>query len=903
MISKFRHNLMLGMAAMGAAAVALTPAAAGAQTSTAESKQTRADDSANTKLEEIVVTGTLFRGSQAPVGSNLITVGRENLETAGATTTNELLATIPQITNLFNTVPNRTFNIALNQIQITRPNLRNLSNTTASSASTLVLMDGHRIASAGVTQASPDADLIPTGAIERVEVLLDGGSATYGADAVGGVINSITRRRFDGAKLDARYGTADNYWSSDANAIVGKDWGSGSAYIAYTFTKSDSLFGRDRDFIRNIDFSTGIPSSRTCDQSNITVGGVNYSGATLAPGTNTCDLSKVSTVIPEVKRHGALVSLFQEINDSMSVDVRSFYSRRETLATGPLTGSNIAITRTNPYYTPLGANPTAKQTASLSFAPALGNESAPAASKISEWGANAELKADVTSNWQVRTLLNYSETDSSSSIVGFNAAALNAAGAASSTATAINPYNIAVTNPQLLAALANNQVFAGQTKDQLVDARAIAEGQLFELPGGDLRIAAGYEYMHDELKQRIGNNIAIGGLSSTAFGSYARHVNSAFAELQIPIFGKGNALPGVRSLTLAASGRYDDYSDFGNTTNPKLALSYMPVEWFTLRGNWSKAFNAPTPLDQLGSQRNFISSFPFIAFVRPGDPVGFFSGSTVALQGSRPNLQPQTANSWSVGFDIDPPVVRGFHVSVNYYDVTFKNILGTPSPRANVLFASFPSVVQTNVNGLSPAQLRAFEQLAPSGPTVIEPLIAAGTLVYETDDFRTSNFGVVKVKGVDFPLSYEIPTAFGGLDASVNGSYMLSRDTQVSSLAPTVDELQYNTPKLLMTAAVGANIRNLRAQATWNYTAGYDVLRASTLPQDHVSSFGTLNFFFKYDLDFEGVLKNLSFTLNVNNVLDKDPPLFKLANNGGYDGAAGTFTLGREFILGAQAKF
>jgi hypothetical protein len=83
MISTVRHNLMLGMAAMGAAASALVPAAVRAQTSTAESKQAPAEDN-GTKLEEIVVTGTLFRGNQAPVGSDLISVGRDNLETAGA---------------------------------------------------------------------------------------------------------------------------------------------------------------------------------------------------------------------------------------------------------------------------------------------------------------------------------------------------------------------------------------------------------------------------------------------------------------------------------------------------------------------------------------------------------------------------------------------------------------------------------------------------------------------------------------------------------------------------------------------------------------------------------------------------------------------------------------------------
>jgi iron complex outermembrane recepter protein len=898
MASKFRRNLMLGMAAMGAAAGALTPAGARAQTNGAASKET--DDIG---LEEIVVTGTLIRGAEAPVGSNLIAVDREAIESSGATTTNELLATIPQVSNLFNTVPNRRFNIAINQIQIARPNLRNLSNDNASSAATLVLMDGHRIASAGVTQASPDPDLIPTGAIERVEVVTDGGSATYGADAVGGVINFITRRRFDGVKLDARYGIADDYWSSDASATVGKDWGSGSAYVAYTFTKNDAMFGGDRAFIRNLDFTTGVPTGRNCDVANITVAGVSYSAATRAPGTNTCDLSDITSVIPEVERHGVLASLSQDLTDSVVLDVRSFYSRRETLATGPLTAASIRITPANPYYTPLGTNPTANQTASLSFRPALGNEGADAGSKITQWGANAELKVDITSNWQVRTLLNYSETDSSSFMIGFNPAALNAAGAAATTAAAINPYNVAATNPQLLASLANNQTFAGQAKDELIDVRAIIEGRLFDLPGGSVRLAAGYEYMHDELQQRIGQNIPVGGLSALSFGSYKRRVDAAFAELQVPIVGAGNAVPGIHSLLLSASGRYDDYSDFGDTTNPKFALNYEPVEWLLLRGNWSKAFNAPTPLDQLGSQRNTISAFPFVAFLRPGDNICFTCGSTVALQGSLPNLQPQTAETWSVGFDLDPPFIPGARLSVSYYDVVFRGLLGTPSSRANVLFASFPNVVQTNVSGLSAEQLRAFAQLAPNGSSVIEALIAGNNVVYEAVDFRTSNFGAVEVTGLDFAVNYVRETGFGSWDAAVNANYQLTRDSQVSPVAPTVDDLEFDRPHLLTQATLGTNIGNLRAQATWNHTDDYDVVRSATLPQDHVSAFDTVNLFFKYALTGERLMKDFSFSLNINNVLDEEPPLFKSAAGSGYDSSGGTFTLGREFIFGVQKTF
>ena len=113
--------------------------AAGEQVSQS-SQDTVVEDAAAATGEDsnqIVVTGTILRGAP-PVGSNLISVGEERIASTGATTSNELLATVPQVTNLFNNVPTARLGVASNQIQVVRPNLRNLANETSSSASTLV---------------------------------------------------------------------------------------------------------------------------------------------------------------------------------------------------------------------------------------------------------------------------------------------------------------------------------------------------------------------------------------------------------------------------------------------------------------------------------------------------------------------------------------------------------------------------------------------------------------------------------------------------------------------------------------------------------------------------------------------------------------------------------------------
>ncbi|GGB87248.1 TonB-dependent receptor [Novosphingobium endophyticum] len=864
---------------------------------------------------EIVVTGTLIRG-QAPVGSNLIDLGEQRIEETASSSANELLASVPQVTNYFNSVPAADLAIAVNQIQITRPNIRNISPNAAASSGTLILVDGHRIATAGTSQASVDPDVIPLGAIQRVDVVTEGGSAIYGADAVAGVINFVTKRRFDGVEVDGQYGFADDYWQTAVNATVGKDWGSGSAYIAYSFSKSDELFGRDRDFIRRLDYSSMpyVPLGRECELPNLTVNytifGFNVlslaAGApNFVPGSvNACDTTDDSAIIPEVERHGGLVSLSQDLDDTTSVDIRAFYSRRDTLATSPLTGqarlpATFPVPAGFPPAIPIGGGAFATPTASgaFSFTPALGDDAGRSITKIEEWGVNAEFRKELTSTWELRGLFNYSRSNSEFSLIAPNTTRLNAAGQAGT----IDPFNIAGSDPAVIADIVDNER-AGQAIDDLTNLRLIAEGSVVSLPGGDVRMAAGVEYMYDAFKLRTGNDIRIGTLSSTPYDTYNRNVYSAFGELLIPIFGPGNAMGGFNALEISLAARYDNYEDFGSTFNPKIGATWKPIDWLSFRGNWGTSFTAPTPLDQLRSAGNTISAFPFVAFTRPGDTTA--PGSfTVALAGSQPDLQPQEAETWSVGFDAEPPFIPGLNLKLSYYNVKFEDILSTPTPGVGI-FTNFPDNIQTDVGGISPDDLRAFGMLAPGGSAVVEALIQNGNLVYELVDFRTGNFGVLKVDGLDFGVNYRTATGFGGVDFSVAGNYQLNRKSQVSAESPVVDDLEFDTPKLNLRASAGVDVGSLRAQATVNHTAGYDIEPLQTDPvQDHVGSFTTLDLFFKYEVPASGaLLRDVAFTLNVKNVLDEEPPVF-FGTGPNENGYANGFTFGRMFVIGVSKKF
>ena len=156
--------------------------------------------------ETVTVTGTTIRGQQ-PVGANVISVDRAAIEATGAQTTQQLLATIPQLDD-FGAASQGSQNSSDNS-GTQAPTIHSLGNS--ASNSTLVLIDGHRIPLTGLNHALADPSIIPTAALSDVEVLPDGASAIYGSDAVAGVINLHTRKDYSGWETSMQYGVADHY--------------------------------------------------------------------------------------------------------------------------------------------------------------------------------------------------------------------------------------------------------------------------------------------------------------------------------------------------------------------------------------------------------------------------------------------------------------------------------------------------------------------------------------------------------------------------------------------------------------------------------------------------------------------------------------------------------------------
>lgn len=199
-----------------------------------------------TTLDEVVVTGTLLRGpGETP--SPVTVIRRDDLDRTGRGTVAEALAALPQ-----NYAGSGTPTAALvgsdpmqsNPGLATGINLRGLGPD-----STLVLVNGRRMAGAGGRGDFADVSAVPTAAVDRVDVLLDGASALYGADAVGGVVNIILRRDFDGQESPLRLGASHGGAESVIAAHTwGRTWSGGQALLSYEFERQNALSTTDRDY-------------------------------------------------------------------------------------------------------------------------------------------------------------------------------------------------------------------------------------------------------------------------------------------------------------------------------------------------------------------------------------------------------------------------------------------------------------------------------------------------------------------------------------------------------------------------------------------------------------------------------------------------------------------------------
>lgn len=841
-------------------------------------------------VDEIVITGSRIRGV-APVGSAMISLGRAEIDASPGITAVDLLREVPQVVNLGNDASHRGVQGGqANTRFASGVNLRGIGPN-----ATLLLVDGNRMPSSGNLVHFVDPSVIPTVALQRMEVVADGASAVYGSDAVAGVVNMILRDDFQGAETSVRFGVADDYDKRQISQLFGFGWESGNLMLAYENSFNSNLVGGDRSWYTSDQTPRGGQDYRSayCNPGTLIVGGVRYAipagqdgtaldPSQLVPNTeNLCDDIRNTDLLPRSDRHSVIVKGTQELTDRVRLNTMGFYSERDFRIHGYLDTSRanaaLLVPNTNPFF--VSPDPSATSvTVNHLFPEEFGLSTNYGTSD--SWIGIADLTADLFADW--RGVLKGSYGESKDLIKTGNAIitpALNAALRSSDPNTAYNPFGDGSgMNPAVLDSIRGEQV--ADVRHRLITASLEANGTLFELPAGRVALAVGAEHR----EERYGvDTLRTDGSRSVDVSD--REVQSAYAELFIPIL-RGVTL--IDSLDASLAIRYDRYNDFGSTTNPKFGVNWSPTPGLTMKASYGTSFRAPS-LSEINATPTIFQR----VLADPLSPTGQSTGLSIA--GGNDSLDPEEAKTWSFGTEWEPDAVPGLRLGLNYFEVEYTgqilDLHGIPSRLADPAYSAYV------IRNPSLDQIQTVLDTGWMQSGVINPAVVTFII-----DGRRQNLGVTNANGFDLQALYNWSGVTDRFAVGLGGSYFTKYEVAPSSTAPTRDMLnKIDNPLRHRVRATFAWERGpFTTTAYFNHSSSYE---NNLIPNpERVSAWSTVDLNVSYDVGREngGVLDGLTIALLAENAFDKRPPYVDRAD--GFDPQVSS-AIGRLISLSIRKKW
>ena len=424
----------------------------------------------------------------------------------------------------------------------------------------------------------------------------------------------------------------------------------------------------------------------------------------------------------------------------------------------------------------------------------------------------------------------------------------------------------------------------GQRTNRLLVIEGKTSGALFDLPGGSVGFALGGLYREE------GYDV---GKDDVLSKEASRDVEAVYGELLVPVVGEGNAVPGVQAFDISIAGRYENYSDFGDSFTPKVGLHWRLNDSLAFRGTYSESFRAPL-LEYTNGGRQILGfvrpvSSLTVAPPPPQDPrldPGFFS--YVFLAGANKDLQPESAKVWTGGFEFEPQSLDGFSVEGTYFNIDYSDRI--------------ESVGFFDVLG-NPDYL-SFLELNPSTETLAE--LVAGSeffrnnLPFELTDPNIAVLGYTglqnisrrEISGMDLTASYRWETRSGTFDAAVNGTYLFDYKAQVTDTLEPQEQVStvYRPVDLRLRGSLGWSLNGFSVHAAVNYTDGYED-NLSAVNDIPIDSFTTIDLLLSYDsgdAPQSALLRNTKVSLGVRNLFDTDPPFVETSDGLNYDPANAT---------------
>jgi outer membrane receptor protein involved in Fe transport len=892
-------------AAAGHGPVPVTDPAApfGAAAGGGDDASTGATAPGPTVLQELQVTGSNIRG--APAASPLVTLNRDDLDRTGRTTVAEALRSLPENFSGGAADANATTGGdrgTRNSGFGTGVNLRGLGNN-----ATLVLVNGRRLAGGGSFGDFVDVSTIPNVAVERVDVLLDGASAIYGSDAVGGVVNIRLRQPKDGGEVRVMggLGTRGEPAEGQVSALLGRRWSSGGVLLAYELQRRDDLPSSARDFAQSDLRALGGTDNRIpfAFPGNIfgpdpVTGGLvplygvpaGQSGVGLKPSdvhpgvVNLQDQREGSDILPRQTLNAVYLAADQAVGErvQLTADAR-FSSRRFKAHLAPPTATFV-VSRANPFYvSPVGA---ASETLAYSFAGDL--PSIISRGQVDSLGANLGATVSLPRSWRLDSYVGFGqELTETRATGGLNSLLLaealgNIADRPDTPYSAardgyFNPFTgVRGANPAAVMAAIGSADSRSRFRSRVWTANLQVDGTLATLPGGPLQVAFGGQARREALRSTGSNWTSTPAPVAVRASDAQRDITAGFAELRVPLFGAGNARPGLQRLELSLAGRIEHYQVAGTTRNPKVGVLWAPTQDVTVRATYGRSFRAPA-LRELNDPETYAPTLLPIA--------GGARVRSLILIGGNPALRPETAVSWTGGVDWTPSQVPGLRLSLTGFDVRFRNRIGQPV-QTNLVGALTDPTLATFVTRISPATNAA--DLARIQALLASPALSTANGVFAPEAYgaivedRYVNTATLKVRGLDVSGSYGRDAWGGRLLLSGSASYLLDYQQQITPTTASVQEVGVANFPVRFRGRLNADW----SRGAWGGGVSFDYVgRYHDMAGVRIAAQPTVDLRLRWAPE-QGRLAGTRLDLAVRNLFDRDPPFYNNAAYGiGYDAA------------------
>lgn len=736
-------------------------------------------------LDKFSVTGTRLRGLlEGATAQPVLTIDSAQIDRTGAQSIGDVLRYIPQVSsftlgqgqtqnqrNAFINTQTGQFTYAAGSTQIAgTAGLVTATVRGAPAGATLLLIDGKRAPKSNQTRSGDGFDLngIPLAAVDRIEVLLDGASSVYGADAMGGVINVILKKRYSGTEVRLGY---ENTFDTDvgvrtASLAHGFSIGKLRGLITASWEDANEMMLGDRDFTASYDRrpfggsdyrTSTIPAGagRVSRTGTVPLPGLTVTNSAIPPGTlgatittadyaaagpipDPFDAGHYSQYAASYERTSFLAKFDYVVRDWLELygSIRTARNRNRQV-TIPIQASNLSIPVGYPG-NPFGIAVTLNKVF-FGLQPVRIADNDTQAFTV---GATGRLPG----RW--RYDLSLSRVDSRIRSDGDAGTSITAALFTAAVAAGQRPNlfydasRVADPNsPGVIEALTTPG--RDEEESQTWTYSLQVDGPVWSLPAGDVAVAFGSELREDyaDFPLRSATDTQTARAENTDVTAY-------FAEVNVPLFGGELRRSLLQQLSLSGSYRQEDYGSGGVSRNPRAGLAWRPARWLLLRGSYGEGFKVPTL--QQRTQPILVSNSTTVPLSTNLDPL---RGNTVnpihpVTRGGKPDLRPETSENTTFGLVAEVPQIKGLSLSFDWFDNIYNDRVGTLALNQMAL--------------LYPARLTRGPNLPTDQAGWAGPVIAA--------DLRPINVAYSQTTGFDIGVNYDRRFGFGDVQAAVSGT-------------------------------------------------------------------------------------------------------------------------------------